>query len=105
MTCQVEFDLVNEWPDGFQATISFTSAKALDDWSFAWSFRDGQRVGQMWDASFSQDGARVTATGADYNRVVAAGGTVSVGFLASRQGGNAVPYDFTLNGSSCTSTT
>lgn len=103
VTCEAEYDLVNEWPDGFQATISFTSAKALDGWSFAWTFRNGQQVGQMWDANFSQDGARVTATAADYNRSVAADGTVSVGFLASWQGSNAAPFDFTLNGSSCTS--
>ncbi|WP_329269394.1 cellulose binding domain-containing protein [Streptomyces sp. NBC_01451] len=101
-SCEVDYDLVNEWPDGFQATISVTSAKAIDGWNIAWSFRDGQQVGQMWDASFSQDGARVTATAADYNRSVAADGTVSFGFLASWQGKNQAPFDFTLNGSSCT---
>ncbi|NEA68347.1 cellulose-binding domain-containing protein [Streptomyces sp. SID12488] len=103
VSCEVEYDLVNEWPDGFQATISVTSAKAVDGWRIAWSFRNGQQVGQMWDAGFSQDGARVTATAADYNRVVAADGTVSFGFLASWQGKNEAPFDFTLNGSSCTS--
>jgi hypothetical protein len=103
VSCEVEYDLVNEWPDGFQATINVTSAKAIDGWRIAWSFRDGQQVGQMWDASFSQDGARVTATAADYNRSVAADGTVSFGFLASWQGKNAAPFDFTLNGSRCTS--
>lgn len=102
-SCAVEYDLVNEWPDGFQATISVTSAKAVDGWRIAWTFRDGQTVGQMWDASFSQDGARVTATAADYNRMVAADGTVSFGFLADWQGSNSPPVDFTLNGSSCTS--
>ncbi|MGW3646319.1 cellulose binding domain-containing protein [Streptomyces sp. NPDC000878] len=101
-SCEVEYDLVNEWPDGFQATISVTTAKAIDGWRIAWSFRNGQQVGQMWDASFAQDGARVTATAADYNRTVAADGTVSFGFLASWQGTNAPPFDFTLNGSSCT---
>ncbi|MDX2543485.1 cellulose-binding domain-containing protein [Streptomyces sp. WI04-05B] len=101
-SCEVEYDLVNEWPDGFQATIRVTTAKAVDGWRIAWSFRDGQQVGQMWDASFTQDGARVTATAADYNRSVAADGTVSFGFLASWQGSNKDPFDFTLNGSRCT---
>ncbi|WP_330286992.1 cellulose binding domain-containing protein [Streptomyces sp. NBC_00576] len=103
VSCEVEYDLVNEWPDGFQATISVTSAKAIDGWTIAWSFRNGQQVSQMWDANFAQDGARVTATSADYNRTVAADGTVSFGFLSSWQGSNAAPFDFTLNGSSCTS--
>ncbi|MBW8737988.1 MAG: cellulose-binding domain-containing protein [Streptomyces turgidiscabies] len=100
--CDVDYDLVNEWPDGFQATISVTTTKALDGWSISWSFRDGQRVSQMWDANFRQDGARVTATAADYNRAVAQDGTVSFGFLSSWQGTNGAPFDVTLNGSHCT---
>ncbi|MGI5459070.1 cellulose binding domain-containing protein [Streptomyces sp. CA-249302] len=100
-TCKVSYDLVNEWPDGFQATVSVTTTDAIGGWQVGWSFKDGQKVGQMWDASFAQNGSRVTATAADYNKTVAAGGTLSFGFLASWQGKNAPPYDFTLNGHSC----
>ncbi|MBR8639032.1 cellulose-binding domain-containing protein [Streptomyces tuirus] len=100
-TCRVEYDLVNQWPDGFQAAVTVTSSKALDSWRVSWSFRDGQRVGQMWDASVSQDGSRVTATAADYNKAVAAGSDLTFGFLASWRGKNSPPYDFTLNGHDC----
>jgi hypothetical protein len=99
--CSVSYDLVNQWPDGFQATVTITTERALDSWSVGWSFRDGQRVGQMWDASFSQKGSRITATAATYNKKVPADGTLSLGFLASWQGKNAPAYDFTLNGESC----
>ncbi|MDT0440209.1 MULTISPECIES: cellulose-binding domain-containing protein [Streptomyces] len=99
--CEVAFDLVNQWPDGFQATITLTTAEALDGWRVAWTFADGQRVGQMWDATVSQDGSRVTAVAADYNKAVAAGGTLSFGFLASWKGRNAPPHDFALNGREC----
>ncbi|MFE6526438.1 cellulose binding domain-containing protein [Streptomyces sp. NPDC057794] len=100
-TCRVEYDLVNQWPDGFQATVSLTSTTALDSWRVSWSFRDGQQVGQMWDASVSQDGSRVTATAADYNKSVPAGGDLAFGFIASWRGTNSPPYDFTLNGREC----
>ncbi|MEU0198270.1 MULTISPECIES: cellulose-binding domain-containing protein [unclassified Streptomyces] len=100
-TCRVEYDLVNQWPDGFQATVTVTSSKALDSWRVSWSFRDGQHVGQMWDASVSQDGSRVTATAADYNKSVPAGGNLAFGFLASWHGKNSPPYDFALNGDDC----
>ncbi|MDQ0752291.1 hypothetical protein QF034_006522 [Streptomyces africanus] len=100
-TCRVEYDLVNQWPDGFQATVTVTSSKPLDSWRVSWSFRDGQQVGQMWDASVSQDGSRVTATAADYNKSVPAGGDLAFGFLASWRGKNSPPYDFTLNGRDC----
>ncbi|MFH8798695.1 cellulose binding domain-containing protein [Streptomyces sp. NPDC017936] len=101
-TCAVAYDLVNQWPDGFQATVTVTTEEALASWSVAWSFRDGQEVDQMWDAGFSQDGSRVTATAADYNRTVPAGGTLSFGFLASWQDRNTAPHAFTLNGAACT---
>jgi hypothetical protein len=100
--CEVRYDLVNQWPDGFQATVTVTTGDALDAWRVAWSFRDGQKVDQMWDASLAQNGSRVTATAADYNRSVAANGTLSFGFLASWQNKNSAPYAFTLNGKTCT---
>jgi hypothetical protein len=57
----------------------------------------------MWDGTFTQHSSHVTATAADYNKSVAAGGTFAVGFLASWRDGNSVPGGFTLNGGSCTS--
>lgn len=99
--CEVRYDLVNQWPDGFQATVTVTTHDALDAWRVAWSFRDGQKVDQMWDASLAQDGSRVTATAADYNRTVSANGTLTFGFLASWQNKNSAPYAFTLNGRTC----
>jgi hypothetical protein len=55
----------------------------------------------MWDASVAQDGSRVTATAADYNKSVPAGGDLAFGFLASWRGKNSPPYDFELNGHAC----
>ncbi|NGO10148.1 cellulose-binding protein [Streptomyces sp. HC44] len=100
--CQASYDVVNQWPDGFQASVTITSTQALDTWRVGWKFRDGQRVTQMWDGSVDQDGSRVTATAADYNQSVPAGGKFGVGFLASWSGQNSAPYDYTLNGHSCT---
>lgn len=101
--CRVTYEVVNEWPDGFQATVTVTTAKALGDWRLGWSFDDGQRVGQMWDGTFVQDDTSVTATATDYNRTVAANGTFAFGFLGSWTGTNSAPRDFTLNGAGCAS--
>ncbi|MFJ4471859.1 cellulose binding domain-containing protein [Streptomyces sp. NPDC089424] len=100
--CQVAYDLVGQWTDGFQAAVTVTTERPLTDWRVAWTFRDGQRVGQMWDANARQDGSRVTATAADYNRTVAADGSLAFGFLGSWSGRNSPAYDFTLNGRECT---
>ncbi|MFE1884681.1 cellulose binding domain-containing protein [Streptomyces diastatochromogenes] len=100
-TCRVDYNLDSQWTDGFQATITVATDKALSGWQVAWSFRDGQQVGQMWDATVDQNGSRVTAGAADYNKSVGAHGTLTFGFLGSWQGKNRVPYAFTLNGAAC----
>ena len=100
-SCEVDYALVNQWPDGFQATVTVTTTEALSDWRVTWSFKDGQEVTQMWDAHYSQSGSKVTATATDYNRSVPADGSLSLGFNASWQGRNAPAYDFSLNGHAC----
>ncbi|MFM9578376.1 cellulose binding domain-containing protein [Streptomyces caniscabiei] len=101
-TCHVRYQVVNEWPGGFQGAVTVTSTKALDGWHIAWTYAAEQRVTQMWDGTFDQEGSKVTATSADYNKTVAAGGTFGVGFLGIWQGyDNPVPVNFTLNGKKC----
>ncbi|WBO63028.1 cellulose-binding domain-containing protein [Streptomyces camelliae] len=99
--CRVVYDLVNQWPGGFQAMVTVTTDRPLTDWNVSWAFHDGQQVGQMWDATVHQDGSRVTATAADYNKSVTAHGTLSFGFLASWRDANREPNGFTLNGVAC----
>ncbi|MFG2606091.1 cellulose binding domain-containing protein [Streptomyces sp. NPDC048514] len=99
--CRVDYELISQWPDGFQATVTVTTDLALTGWQVAWNFPDGQRIGQMWDAGADQNGARVTATATDYDRSVAAHGTLSFGFIGAWQDRNRAPYGFTLNGAPC----
>ncbi|WP_037889425.1 cellulose binding domain-containing protein, partial [Streptomyces sp. Tu 6176] len=97
----VGYHVVDQWTDGFEAAVTITTGRPLDTWRLAWTFGDGQRVTRMWDATAGQSGSRVTVTAARYNASVAAGSTVTFGFLGSRHGGNSAPYDFTLDGQDC----
>ncbi|MDF3298550.1 cellulose binding domain-containing protein [Streptomyces tropicalis] len=99
--CRVQYEVADQWSDGFEAHVTVTTAAALDTWRVAWTFPDGQRVRQMWDATADQHGTGVTATAADYDGSVPAGGTLSFGFTGTREGRNPVPDDFTLNGRGC----
>ncbi|AZM59259.1 MULTISPECIES: cellulose-binding domain-containing protein [unclassified Streptomyces] len=99
--CRVDYDLVNQWPDGFQATVTVTTRDALDSWRVGFTFEDGQRITQMWDASVRQDGSHVTASAPVYRRTVDAGGKLAFGFVASRNGTNRPPAGFTLNDRTC----
>ncbi|MCW7942578.1 cellulose-binding protein [Streptomyces hygroscopicus] len=100
-TCRVKYHIVDEWPEGFQATVTVTSARALEDWRIDWTFKDGQRITQMWDGTYTQDGAEVTAKATAYNKQVPANGTFAIGFIASWHGGNSAPGEFTVNGVGC----
>ncbi|MCW8220657.1 cellulose binding domain-containing protein [Streptomyces griseolus] len=102
--CAVTYTVTNEWPGGFQAdvTVTNTGDAAYDGWTLGWSFPGGQRISQMWNASYQQDGARVTATDAGWNGTVAPGSSAGFGFTGSWSGGNAEPSAFTLDGEVCT---
>ncbi|GAA3846188.1 cellulose-binding domain-containing protein [Streptomyces sp. NPDC003328] len=99
--CRVRYHVDSEWSNGFQATVTVTTAGALDGWSVGWTFGNGQRITQMWDGTFAQGGSRVTARAAAYNKEVAANGTFAFGFLSSWHDNNAVPSRFTVNGLRC----
>jgi mannan endo-1,4-beta-mannosidase len=104
-TCRVAYTASN-WGggNGFTGgvTITNTGTTAINGWNLAWTFANGQRVTQMWNATFSQPAATVTATNMGYNATIGAnGGSVNFGFNGSWAGTNTNPTAFTLNGAAC----
>lgn len=104
--CEVVYSVVGEWPGGFQATVEIVNRgpSSIAGWSLTWTFRDGQQIQQLWNATWSQSGAGVTAgnTSGHWNGTIGAnGGTVSFGFIGSHGATNGAPADFLVNGASC----
>ncbi|MFF9331282.1 cellulose binding domain-containing protein [Streptomyces albogriseolus] len=99
--CVVDYDVLNQWPDGYQAAVTVTTRHALDGWRVAFTVPEGHRVTHMWDASVHQTDTRVTAAAADYNARVSAGSRLAFGYLTARQGSDTQASDFTLNGRAC----
>ncbi|MGI5412508.1 cellulose binding domain-containing protein [Streptomyces chartreusis] len=102
--CTVTYRITNQWSGGFQADVqlSNTGSSAWDGWSLGWSFADGQRITQLWNAEYTQSGSAVTARNVSWNGGVAAGSSVSFGFTGSWSGTNAGPAAFKLGETSCT---
>jgi endo-1,4-beta-xylanase len=95
---------MNDWGSG--ATVNITirnnTATAVNGWTLAWTFPGNQKVTNMWNASYSQNGASVSAKNLSYNDIIPAnGGSQSFGFNLSYSGSNARPASFTLNGTAC----
>ncbi|MEV4831940.1 cellulose-binding domain-containing protein, partial [Micromonospora sp. NPDC049257] len=101
--CAVGYSVTGQWQGGFQGevTIRNTGTAPVDGWTLQWSFADGQRISQAWNASYTQSGGTVRATNADWNGAIAAGATTSFGFLADATGANSRPTGFALNGTAC----
>jgi hypothetical protein len=101
--CAVAYTITNQWAGGFQADVRLTNtgSAAWNGWSLGWSFADGQRVTQMWNAEHTGSGGAVTAKNVGWNAGVAAGSSVSFGFTAEWSGANARPASFTLAGRPC----
>ncbi|MEU6534706.1 cellulose binding domain-containing protein [Streptomyces sp. NPDC047000] len=102
--CTVTYKITNQWTGGFQADVQLTNTgtTAWSGWSLGWSFADGQQIGQLWNAGFTQSGAAVTATNVSWNGTVAAGSSVSFGFTGTWTGTNTKPTAFKLGDQNCT---
>jgi hypothetical protein len=92
----------NDWGSGATVSVEITNngSSAINGWTLGWSFSGNQKITNMWNASFTQNGSSVSVTNQSYNSAIPAnGGKVSFGFNLSYSGSNPVPASFTLNGS------
>ncbi|MEU1164793.1 cellulose-binding domain-containing protein, partial [Streptomyces sp. NPDC005921] len=102
--CTVTYTITNQWTGGFQADVRLTNTgtASWSSWSLGWSFPNGQTVGQLWNADWTQSGAAVTAKNVSWNGTVAAGSSVSFGFTGTWTGTNTEPTTFKLGDQTCT---
>ncbi|MFJ7962114.1 cellulose binding domain-containing protein [Streptomyces sp. NPDC096324] len=101
--CAVTYRITNQWQGGFQADVSLTNtgSSAWTGWNLGWSFTDGQKITQLWNADHTQSGAAVSARNVGWNANVAPGSTVGFGFTGSWTGTNTKPSVFKLGGQAC----
>src|SRR5690606_30226468 len=100
--CTVDYNNINDWGAGFQAQVFITnnSSTPIEGWQLQWTFPSGQQITQLWNGSYSQNGANVTVNNESWNSNIGPGQTIEFGFLAT-PGGGADPTAFTLNGTAC----
>jgi mannan endo-1,4-beta-mannosidase len=91
--CVASYRIVSQWTGGFQGevTVRNTTATAFQTWTASWTFANGQRINQLWNGSFTQSGANVSATHIGWNSLIPPGGSQVFGFLGSSTGTNTAP--------------
>jgi endoglucanase len=104
--CSVSYQVASDWGTGFVAnvTVSNTGNTAVSQWQLHWNFTGNQQIGNAWDAVATQSGSGVAVENASYNATIAPASSQQFGFQAAYSGANAAPAQFTLNGTSCSTT-
>src|SRR5579859_4799257 len=104
-SCKVIYMVTNQWPGGFGGNLSITNTgtTAINGWSLQFTFANGQKITQLWNGNYAQNGGTVTITNLSYNGSIPAGATLSSppGFNGSWSSSNLNPTSFTLNGATC----
>ena len=97
----VTFHVVNDWGSGFQAEIDVTNTQttAVNGWTLAYDF--APNITSIWNASISShQGTHYVLQDAGYNKTIAPGGVVAIGFNGT-PGGLTVasqPANYVFNG-------
>jgi glucuronoarabinoxylan endo-1,4-beta-xylanase len=106
--CAVEYKIVPQDSDTFAAKITIKNGgtTTLSKWKLTWSFANGQNITSSWNGAVSQNEADVTVseqTEQAWEDIPAGGSYSGFGFNGAWDGvTNAVPTDFSLNGTPCT---
>jgi endoglucanase len=105
-SCTVAYSVVNNWPGGFQASITITNnAAALSNWTLAFTFPNDQAVSNGWGGTFTQNGQNLSVASASYDGALATGGSTTIGFVGTVGSTNSLPTYFTINGYACNGAT
>jgi endo-1,4-beta-xylanase len=100
--CTVAYSM-NDWGSGATVSIAIKNngTAAINGWKLAFSYAGNQKITNIWNATYTQNGTAVTFSNLSYNTAIVAGGSVTFGFNISYSGSNAKPTSFTLNGQAC----
>lgn len=103
LSCSAGYTLVNSWSGGFQAQVTLTNTgqSSISAWTLTWTFPGDQQISTIWNATATQSGQKVTATGESYDATIAAAGSVTAGFTGTYTSSDASPSSFSVNGTAC----
>lgn len=91
------------WNGGYtgQYVITNHTGQVRSDWTLQFDLPAGTRIDSLWNGTHTVAGQRVTVKPAGWNRQLAAGASVTVGFVASGSGSPGDPTGCLINGAKC----
>jgi mannan endo-1,4-beta-mannosidase len=90
--CTAAYSVTGQWGDGFQGSVTVTAgAAAIRTWTVTWTWANGQRFTNTWNATVTTSGSAITARNMSYNGSLAARASTTWGFTAAYNGTNTAP--------------
>jgi hypothetical protein len=82
--CTASSTVTGSWSDGFQTVVTVTAGNApVNGWTLRWTFANGERIGQVWNATYSAAGSTVTAHDVGWNGALAGNASTSFGYTGT----------------------
>ncbi|MFB7176806.1 cellulose binding domain-containing protein [Streptomyces sp. NPDC056257] len=93
----------SSWSGGYtgQYVITNHTGQAQSDWTLQFDLPAGTKIDSLWNGTHTVSGRRVTVKPASWNRELAAGASVTVGFVTSGSGSPGDPTGCLINGVKC----
>jgi cellulase/cellobiase CelA1 len=87
------------WQTGFIAhfTVTNSSAVPLSDWRLEFDLPAGESVSHTWNSTLTQSGTHYVLTPANWNRIIAPGGSATGGLRGVLTGSYSPPSNCVLN--------
>jgi cellulase/cellobiase CelA1 len=88
------------WQTGFIAhfTVANSSAVPLNDWKLEFDLPVGESVSHTWNSTLVQSGTHYVLTPANWNRIIAPGGSATGGLRGVLTGSYSPPSNCVFNG-------
>ncbi|MBT2545388.1 cellulose binding domain-containing protein [Streptomyces sp. ISL-44] len=93
----------SSWNGGYtgQYVITNPTGQSQSDWTLQFDLPAGVRIDSLWNGVHTVDGQHVTVKPSSWNRQLAAGASVTVGFVTSGSGTLGDPTGCRINGLKC----
>jgi predicted carbohydrate-binding protein with CBM5 and CBM33 domain len=91
--CTVTYSITSTWPGGYQAQVTVTNPTTftLYGWTVGWVLADDETIGNSWNGTLSVAGSLATMKNADWNNVLAPGGSATFGFTTNQASSPVTP--------------
>ncbi|MEU8517992.1 cellulose binding domain-containing protein [Streptomyces sp. NPDC048577] len=93
----------SSWAGGYtgQYVVTNDTSTAQKDWTLEFDLPAGTRIGSLWNGDHTVSGQHVTVRPASWNKELAPGQSVTVGFVTSATGEAGDPADCLINKATC----